>query len=98
MNSINKSILFKISTRLGFKGAKSFSTIYKGGAINVFGNKNNSFSYFTIHLDNTESSIIRIEVNTTYFKPTEQISKINNLVSFENPMTLNDVLIYLNKI
>lgn len=97
MNAINKSILFKISTRLGFKGTKSYSTIYKGGTINVFGKESNSVSFFTIHLDKTENSVVRIETNTTYFKPTEQINKINSLVSFENPMLLNDVLNTLNK-
>ena len=97
MNVVNKSILFKISTRLGFKGVKSYSNIYKGGSINTFGNKNNSVSFFTIHLNKNEDSVLRIETNTTYFKPTEQINKINSLVSFENPMALNDVLTYLTK-
>ena len=97
MNTIDKKLLFSISTLLGFKGAKSYSILYEGGTINTFGDVNNSGYYFTIHL-NKENEIIGIETNTTYFKPTKQILKINSLVSFENPMSLNDALMYLTKI
>jgi hypothetical protein len=90
------SELIKVSTRLGFKGATSYQKIYKGGTFNVFGNPQNSVSYFTIHLTKDSSSIVRIKTNTTYFKPTKQIDLINSNASFKKPLLLTNALSLLS--
>lgn len=92
------SELMQVSTRLGFKGAKSYQKMYKGGTFNVFGSPLNSVSFFTIHLTKDSRSTIRVETNTTYFKPTKQIELINSHSSFDKPLLLDDALSLLSAV
>ena len=75
-----------LSKHLGFKGnVKSYGSMY-GTAINTYGSPDASMWFFTINL-NKEDLIIGIEVNSTYFKPNENVDNINKVASFDNPIT-----------
>lgn len=88
--------LQKLATRLGFRGLKSYRELYTGGAINTFGHPQNSIWTLTILL-NPEGLCRGIEVHSTYFKSTEQIQRLNRVLSFKNPQSIDWCINFLKQ-
>lgn len=93
MANIEKN-LNTLANMLGFgKGLKSYAKLY-GTSINTFAKKDASMWFFTINL-NVNNDVTGVSINTTYFNPTEQTTKIIASCSYNNPMPIVDVIALL---
>ena len=93
MKNIEKQ-LDLLAKKLGFGCVTSYAKLWKT-TINTYANKNASMWFFTISL-NDAYQVCGIEINTTYFKPTPQTTKINKIATFDTPLSIEDTIKLIN--
>ncbi len=71
---------------LGYNDLLSFSIMYIGGTINVFGHPESSVSFLEIYhkTHDINNEIVQICVNTTYFQPNEKTIALNKYIESLN--------------
>jgi len=79
-----------LAKKLGFGAVTSYAKLWKT-SINTFGHKTASMWFFTISI-NVDDQIVGIEVNSTYFKHTPQTIKINQLATFDAPISFETAI------
>jgi hypothetical protein len=82
--------LSKLANKLGYGKLTSYQTLWNS-VINTFGKRDASMWFLTIQL-NDDDKVVGIEINTTYFKATEQIKKINKVANFDNPISVAEAI------
>ena len=79
-----------LAKKLGFGSVLSYWKLYKT-TINTFGRKDASMWFFTISV-NDNNEIVGIEINSTYFKHTNQTTKINKIATFDTPISFEKAI------
>ena len=79
-----------LANKLGYGKLISYKTLWNT-VINTFGKRDSSMWFITISL-NDNDKIVGIEINTTYFKTTDQVKKINQIASFNNPISVAEAI------
>lgn len=87
--------LSKLAKKLGYGTLTSYYTLW-GTVKNTFGMRDASMWFLTIQL-NDDNKVVGIEINTTYFKATEQVKKINKVANFDNPISVAEAIELLEK-
>lgn len=85
--------LYKIVSVLGYpRGLKSNSKLYVGGGMATFSYPEDSTWFLTVVIP-SDNLINGVEVNTTYFKATPAVHRLNKFC--QTPKTIDEVLKFL---
>lgn len=79
-----------LAQKLGFGKVSSYAKLWKT-SINTFSSRSASMWFFTIQL-NDKDQVVGISIHTTYFKHTPQTTKINEVATFDTPISIEDAI------
>lgn len=95
----------QLNKLLGYRGLKSFATLYNGGSKNAWGYPDASMhtlkhEFYSDWADSNkpvETDKIRfVATHTTYFKVTPETARLNKWLEANGPATVTECITYLN--